>query len=244
MWIDVSSNNDVYDFEAAKRGGVSGAIIRTIVKKGTVDPKADRYFKAALAAGIGAEGYKFSYALTRGEEKAAFERVIAFLRTVDIDPAETCIWGDYEWKTQREKLTRQEITDLVKTAQEVVLNAGYKYGTYCNYDWYNNVLLPDQISCPWWIARYPKKDTGVIRESLRPNVGEEIWQYSSKGAVDGIRGNVDLNDRKEKVPAGEPGVIYTVSIADVWTRDRAEELQRQYAAMNIHGKVHKVQILE
>ena len=42
----------------------------------------------------------------------------------------------------------------------------------------------------------------------------------------------------------EAGVIYTVSVADVWTRAQAEEVQRQLAAIGIPGVVHKVQILE
>ena len=34
---------------------------------------------------------------------------------------------------------------------------------------------------------------GVIRENLKPDIGEVIWQYSSKGSVDGISGYVDMN---------------------------------------------------
>lgn len=288
--VDLSSNNRVTDFQKAKAAGIRSVIIRTIVKSGAVDLKADHYFHAALAAGLETDAYKYSYALTMGEERTAMNRVIAFLRTLDIDPAHTTMWGDYEWITQRQRLSRQETTDLVKTAQETILDAGYRFGVYCNLDWYRNVLLPDQLSCPWWIARYPANDNGTIRESLRPNVGEMIWQYSSKGIVPGIRGYVDLNDRKAgtaiypqpKPAETEPGVIWCVSVADVWTKNearieaakypgcrvhhasvldvggisiwiasiadvwtqvQAEAAQRQFAALGIEGKVHKVKIL-
>ena len=49
------------------------------------------------------------------------------------------------------------------------------------------------MGCKFWIARYPLQDNGTIKEHLKPNIGECIWQYSSKGFVDGILGNVDLN---------------------------------------------------
>ena len=50
-----------------------------------------------------------------------------------------------------------------------------------------------------WIAKYPYSDAFVtLKDDLpqkRPNIGTdyEYWQYSSKGRVDGIEGNVDLN---------------------------------------------------
>ncbi len=42
----------------------------------------------------------------------------------------------------------------------------------------------------------------------------------------------------------EPGVVYTVSVADVWTRAQAEEVQRMLEGIGTIGVVHKVQILE
>lgn len=50
--------------------------------------------------------------------------------------------------------------------------------------------------------------------------------------------------RHGRSPAEEPGVIYTVSVADVWTREQAEVIRQQFAAMGINGIVHKVKILE
>lgn len=198
-WIDISSNQGTVDFLKVLNDGVDGVIIRTILKSGAVDSRAKENFAGAQAVGLKTDAYKYSYALSTAEEKASFESVIAFLKTLDIDPAQITVWGDYEWSTQRQTLSRQQITDLVKTAQEVVTTAGYKFGTYCNLYWYKNVLLSEQLSFPWWIARYPASDDGTIHESLRPNVGELIWQYSSKGKVSGISGYVDLNDRKEEV---------------------------------------------
>ena len=73
-----------------------------------------------------------------------------------------------------------------------VKKAGYKVGIYCNVDWYNNVLTSKLKAYDMWLSRYPYNDTGVIQERLRPSVGIG-WQYSSKGNVPGISGNVDMN---------------------------------------------------
>jgi GH25 family lysozyme M1 (1,4-beta-N-acetylmuramidase) len=54
------------------------------------------------------------------------------------------------------------------------------------------------IKYPWpsnwkfWIARYPKNDNGTMQ--TEPSFKNwSLWQFSSKGKVDGIAGNVDLN---------------------------------------------------
>jgi len=44
----------------------------------------------------------------------------------------------------------------------------------------------------FWIARYPQKDNGTMQ--LEPSFKNwSIWQFSSKGIVDGVEGNCDLN---------------------------------------------------
>ena len=45
-------------------------------------------------------------------------------------------------------------------------------------------------------------------------------------------------------PPAEPGVIYTVSVADVWTREQAEVIREQLAPLGVCGVVHRVKMLE
>lgn len=92
----------------------------------------------------------------------------------------------------------------------------------------------------------------VASESrCKPDVDGDIsgWQYTSCGEIPGIKGDVDLDIAYEdpmlwSQPAVESGVIYTVSVADVWTKELAEIAQQQFAARGIDGVVHKVKILE
>lgn len=53
----------------------------------------------------------------------------------------------------------------------------------------------DKINYPKWIARYGKNDGTISKE---PSYEDwEIWQYTSRGKVEGIIGYVDLNVMKD-----------------------------------------------
>lgn len=192
--IDVSSNQGKISWQEVAVAGVTHTIIRTILKNKTPDGKAVENFISAQSAGITTDAYKYSYALSEAESRKEGELTAAFLNTISFPHKIEFVWWDMEWSTQRQKLTRQKITDLVKVAAEVVQLAGYNFGCYCNLDWYKNVLYPEQLPYDFWIARYPENDDGTIHENLRPGVGEKIWQYSSKGRIAGIDKWVDLND--------------------------------------------------
>ena len=57
------------------------------------------------------------------------------------------------------------------------------------YDQFNlNVARPGAI----WIPSYGQND-GTLANSLKPSHNYDLWQYTSKGSVSGITGNVDLN---------------------------------------------------
>ena len=90
---------------------------------------------------------------------------------------------------------------------------------------------------------------GCIRRCKRTSTSNRtVWQYTSCGEIAGIKGDVDLDIAYEdptawSQPAVDPGVIYTVSVADVLTRGQAEIARQQFAARGIVGVVHKVKIL-
>ena len=65
---------------------------------------------------------------------------------------------------------------------------------YTNYSFFTNKFpnLQSECNVPVWIACYKNTIPGTV-----PNV--KFWQYTSKGSVPGIKGNVDMNYRiKEK----------------------------------------------
>ena len=106
------------------------------------------------------------------------------------------VWLDMEDISMR-ILNKKLLSDIIITEATILAAAGFNVGIYCNRDWYLNVLDSATLSdkFPFWIARYPSSDNGTVKPSLSPQElkGCKIWQYSSKGYMSGIIGNVDMN---------------------------------------------------
>lgn len=185
--IDVSSYQGKPDWAKVTKSGIKFAILRIHQKTG-VDSSFEYNYKGCKSNGILIGGYKYSYALTPAQAIDEAEDVIAVLNGRGLDFP---VFYDLEWSNQR-KLGKQAIENITVAFLTRMKKAGYKVGIYCNLDWYNNVLSDTLKKYDCWIARYPASDNGSVQERLRPSVGVG-WQYSSKGKVLGISGNVDMN---------------------------------------------------
>ena len=209
--IDVSSYQDKPDWAKVAKFGVKFAILRIHQKTG-VDGSFEYNYKGCKSNGILIGGYKYSYALTPAQAIDEAEDVIAVLNGRGLDFP---VFYDLEWSNQR-KLGKQEIENIAVAFLARMKKAGYKVGIYCNLDWYNNVLSDTLKKYDCWIARYPASDNGSIQERLRPSVGVG-WQYSSRGKVSGISGNVDMDvfykNYKEEVSAMDKAIEKVILIA-------------------------------
>ena len=101
------------------------------------------------------------------------------------------VWLDLEYNSQR-SLGAESIHKMAEAFRKIIVAAGYKFGIYCNVDWYMNVICSHLKKYDFWIARYPVNDNGTLQERLRPDFGVG-WQYSSKAKIPGINGAVDRN---------------------------------------------------
>ena len=185
--IDVSSNQGKPDWVKADKSGIKFAILR-VHQRGVIDNSFEYNYKGCKSNGILIGGYKYSYALTPAQAIDEAEDVIAALNGRGLDFP---VFYDLEWSNQR-KLGKQAVENIAVAFLTRMKKAGYKIGIYCNMDWYNNVLTDALRKYECWIARYPASDNGSVQERLRPSVGVG-WQYSSKGKVSGISGNVDMD---------------------------------------------------
>lgn len=205
--IDVSSYQNKPDWTKVAKAGYKFAILRIHQKLG-IDSSFEYNYKNCKTNGLLIGGYKYSYALTPAQAIDEAEDVIAALNGRGLDFP---VFYDLEWPNQR-KLGKQAIENIAVAFLTRIKKAGYKVGIYCNLDWYNNVLSDALKQYDCWIARYPANDNGSVQERLRPTVGVG-WQYSSKGNVDGINGNVDMNvfykDYRDSVQKGEVAVTKT-----------------------------------
>lgn len=185
--IDVSSYQGKPDWTKVKNSGIKFAILRIHQKSG-IDTSFEHNYKGCKSNGILIGGYKYSYALTPAQAIDEAEDVLSVLCGRGLDFP---VFYDLEWAQQR-SFGKQAIENIAVAFLTRIKKAGYKVGIYCNLDWYNNVLSDALKQYDCWIARYPASDNGSVQERLRPNVGVG-WQYSSKGKVNGINGNVDMN---------------------------------------------------
>lgn len=186
--IDVSENQGTIDWGQAKADGVSFAILRSVKRNLSTDKQFEANYRGCRGNGIPVGIYKYSYALTEEEAKKEAEAVLRLLSGRSL---ELPVFIDVEDTSQR-ALPAGTLTAIIQTFLETVEAGGYQTGIYCNLDWYQHVLDVSAFAGrDFWIARYGKND-GQPAEAYRPSVGI-CWQYTSKGRVDGISGNVDLN---------------------------------------------------
>lgn len=185
--IDISSFQGKPDWKKVAGSGVKIAILRIHQRYG-IDASFEHNYKGCKNNGILIGVYKYSYALSveQAEQEAAAVLDILNGRGLDLP-----VYYDLEWIEQR-KLGSSKIEKIVEAFLNKINAAGYKVGIYCNVDWYDNVLTKALKKYDCWLAAYPADDDGTIRERLRPSVGV-AWQYSSKGKVPGVSGDVDMD---------------------------------------------------
>lgn len=189
--IDVSDNQGIISWPKAKADGVVFVILRTVRGSGKTDYQFANNVSGCRANGIGFDGYKYSYAKTEAASIAEAQKVVDLLQQYGCG-CEVTVWWDMEDKSLR-GLGKAQLTRNIRAAERVIRSAGYTFGIYCNQDWYDHVLDTVALAdCIWWIAKYGRND-GTLNASP---VGVDNLlghQYTSRGKVAGINGNVDMN---------------------------------------------------
>lgn len=184
--VDISTHNGNIDFKKLKTS-VDGVIIRAGYGWYNKDKKFDQNLKGCLEYGIPYGIYFYTYAtnLTLAKkEMDLFLKHIKGLRpnlpvVIDQEDAEGYKKknGNPGWKTLAE-ITRYQC----KRLEEEGYYAMYYASTY----WHDQMVkvLPDLKNIDLWLAHWG------IKSPSRPC---GIWQYTSDGKVDGIKGRCDLN---------------------------------------------------
>lgn len=193
--VDVSKYQGSIDWAKVKAAGIDFAMIRVGARGyGSAQLMLDDNFvtniMGARAAGLETGAYFFSQATTEEEavEEANFT-VGALMNYGATYPVAI----DVEWiendRARTDDLTSEERTDLAVKFCETVKAFGYKPMIYASRDMLIAGMLPEKL-----------KDYDVwLSDDYRPEVGTDypyefnMWQYTRKGNVDGIPGEVDVN---------------------------------------------------
>ena len=183
--IDVSEHQGVIDWAKVAKDGVQFAVIRAGYGRelSQKDKQFERNYAGAKAAGIKVGAYWYSYAnsVERGEQEAR-----TCLKVLEGKRFELPIFFDQEYEKSILALSNKTRTDIVLKFLETVKGAGRKVGLYSSTNFITTKLQANRLTAyPLWLAEYGSKlhYTGKVW----------AWQYTSKGRVAGIRGNVDCN---------------------------------------------------
>ncbi len=189
--IDVSKWNQEIDWDKAKNAGVEFAIIRagyrgSVTGSLVQDIYFDANMKGAAASGVPVGVYFFTQATNEVEAVEEASAVLKWVREYEIDYP---IFIDTEGaggNGRADGLDADTRTLVCEAFCRTVENAGYQAGVYASRYWYNNNLHAQKLENYYiWLAEY--RSVPLYQGYYR------MWQYSSKGRIDGIEGNVDMN---------------------------------------------------
>lgn len=184
--IDVSAWQGQIYWDKVVSYGMDFVILRITEAGNVIDSCFERNFSGCEKHKIPVGVYKYSYAMTIAEIQNEARKVVSVLNGRKL---QFPIWLDLEYHKQR-VLGAESIHNLAEAFREIIVAAGYKFGIYCNEDWYMNVICSHLRKYEFWIAHYPDNDNGWLQERIRPSFGVG-WQYSSKAKIPGIDGTVD-----------------------------------------------------
>ena len=184
--IDVSAWQGQIDWKTVAAYGMDFAILRITEAGNVTDKYFERNYTECQKYNIPTGVYKYSYAMAIAEIQSEARKVVSVLNGRKLQYP---VWLELEYNNQR-SLGTENIHKMAEAFEKIITAAGYKFGIYCNVDWYMNVICSHLKKYDFWIARYPANDDGWLQERLRPDFGVG-WQYSSKAKIPGINGTVD-----------------------------------------------------
>lgn len=189
--IDVSSYQNDINWETVKNNGIDFAILRCGYGDNVIsqdDKKFKRNVSECERLGIPYGVYLYSYATSEEQKQSEIEHILRLLEGTN---PKYPVYLDVEDNSQI-KMGKEWITNMCINFCENLKNKGYKVGIYANQNWLTNYIDTDRLNdYEIWIANYGNNNGDLHK--LNYNGRYQIHQYTSKGKVDGINGNVDMN---------------------------------------------------
>ena len=150
----------------------------------------DEYAKANLEgakkAGLQVGAYFFSQALTTEEVDQEIEFMLNTLGDFHLDMPIVFDWEIPVPEARTANMDARTLTDLQKHFASTMAEKGHDIMIYFNWNISRNLLYLSELEdYPFWLALYQDRMTYPFRV--------EMWQYTDRGQVPGIQGNVDVN---------------------------------------------------
>ena len=191
LGIDVSGWNKKIDWEKVKEDGIEFAVIRCGYRGASsgalvLDSMYEDNIRGAIEAGIPVGVYFFTQATSEVEAVEEASMVISLIEDYDVDYPVFLDSESAGGKGRADVLEADERTKYHKAFLETITSAGYEAGIYASKNWLNDRLDMTQLSqYKTWLAEYA--DVPTYDKYF------DMWQYTSKGTVNGIETRVDLD---------------------------------------------------
>ncbi len=189
LGIDVSRHNGNINWTEVKNSGVSFVIIRCGYRGSATgamieDQKFRTNIQGATSAGLKVGIYFFSQAVNRVEAVEEASMTIDLIKNYKISYP---VFLDVEAAGGRaDGIDAGTRTEIINAYCRTMQDSGYTAGVYANKTWLGSKMSVGSLgSCKIWLAQYAAAPSY--------NGRYEMWQYSSKGRIGGISGDVDLN---------------------------------------------------
>ena len=191
--VDVSAFQGTIDWEQVAASGIKFAMIRLGYRgygkagRMVVDEYAQANLQGARDAGLQVGAYFFSQALSIEEADEEIEFMLNILGDFPLDMPIILDWEQITVEGSRTvNMDARTLTDIQLHFCKTMTEMGYQPMIYFN--WYQStrlMYLHELEEYPFWLALYQDRMTYPYRV--------EMWQYTDKGRVPGIQGDVDIN---------------------------------------------------
>lgn len=234
--IDLSCWQEKVNYLELKAQGIEFAIIRCGFGKNISqkDSKFEDHYAGLKYAGIKIGAYLYSYASTIEGAKAEAKNCLEFIKNKKFDLP---IFYDLEDAKTTGNANNETITEMAKVFCEEIIKEGYQAGVYANLNWFKNKLNVKELEkYNIWLAQW-----GVEKHNADFKV--DIWQYTSKGKIKGINGNVDLDvsytQYGDKVVNNSNNVDIEQMARDVIAGKYGNGQERKNKLGNLYNEVQK-----
>lgn len=187
--IDASRWQGDIDFAKVKESGIYGVIIKCASSANifTVDSHFEENYKKAKAAGLKVGAYFFSYDCSAGDAKQSAKRVAELLKGKQF---ELPVFYDIENANETQKnMAPYELVEMVRAFCKTLESYRFFVGVYSYASLFIEKLNAKELAKEFvlWVADYRESADHTLINTAG------LWQYTSKGTVNGISGPVDLN---------------------------------------------------
>lgn len=189
--IDVSSHQGNINWASVKAAGINFAIIRVGYRGSQTgalveDSCFKKNIQGATANGINVGVYFFTQATTEAEAVEEASMALTLCSGYNLSYPIFVDTENGSGAARANGLDKGSRTACVAAFCKTIANGGRKAGVYASKSWYNNKIDASAFSNYFiWVAQY--------NTTCNYKGKYNMWQYSSKGSVPGIKGNVDVN---------------------------------------------------